>query len=97
MANDIEPIQPQKSKVAHAVEMRNRTLAMRLLTVNSYGVGNPEINQILGLGRLPRQNIIIDNAERVVAEFSPCTRRGTALRGLAEPAKARAGLALPRE
>jgi hypothetical protein len=94
MANDIEPIQLQKSKLSHA---GNSALAMRLLSANSYGVDNPEIHQILGLGRLPRQNIIIDNAERVVAEFSPCTRRGTALRGLAEPAKARAGLALPRE
>ena len=70
MANDIEPSQPQKSKGAHAVEMRNRALAMRLRTVNSYGVGSPEINQILGLGRLPRQNIIIEEAQRVVAEFS---------------------------
>ena len=94
MANDIEPIQLQKSKLSHA---GNSALAMRLLSANSYGVDSPEIHQILGLGRLPRQNIIIDNAERVVAEFSPCTRRGTALRGLAEPAKARAGLALPRE
>ncbi len=94
MANDIEPIQLQKSKLSHA---GNSALAMRLLSANSYGVDNPEIHQILGLGRLPRQNIIIDNAERVVAEFSPCTRRGTALRGLAGPAKARAGLALPRE
>ena len=94
MANDIEPIQLQKSELSHA---GNSALAMRLLSANSYGVDNPEIHQILGLGRLPRQNIIIDNAERVVAEFSHCTRRGTALRGLAEPAKARAGLALPRE
>ena len=94
MANDIEPIQLQKSKLSHA---GNSALAMRLLSANSYGVDNPEIHQILGLGRLPRQNIIIDNAERVIAEFSPCTRRGTALMGLAEPAKARAGLALPRE
>ncbi len=94
MANDIEPIQLQKSKLSHA---GNSALAMRLLSANSYGVDNPEIHQILGLGRLPRQNIIIDNAERVVAEFSHCTRRGTALMGLAEPAKARAGLALPRE
>ena len=92
MANDIEPIQLQKSKLSHA---GNSALAMRLLSANSYGVDNPEIHQILGLGRLPRQNIIIDNAER--AEFSHCTRRGTALMDLAEPAKARAGLALPRE
>ena len=94
MANDIEPIQLQKSKLSHA---GNSALAMRLLSANSYGGDNPEIHQILGLGRLPRQNIIIDNAERVVAEFSHCTRRGTALMDLAEPAKARAGLALPRE
>ena len=72
MANDIEPIQLQKSKLSHA---GNSALAMRLLSANSYGVDNPEIHQILGLGRLPRQNIIIDNAERVVAEFSLCTHR----------------------
>jgi len=79
MANDIEPIQLQKSKLSHA---GNSALAMRLLSANSYGVDNPEIHQILGLGRLPRQNIIIDNAERVVAEFSPCTRRGHGLERL---------------
>jgi hypothetical protein len=43
---------------------------MRLRTMNSYGLGNSEINHILGLGRLPRQNIIIEEAQRVVAEFS---------------------------
>ena len=43
---------------------------MRLRTVKSYGVGNSEISQILGLGRLPRQNIIIEEAQRVVAEYS---------------------------
>ena len=43
---------------------------MRLRTVKSYGVGNSEISQILGLGLLPRQNIIIEEAQRVVAEFS---------------------------
>ena len=60
MANDIEPIQLQKSKLSHA---GNSALAMRLLSANSYGVDNPEIHQILGLGRLPSQNIIIiDNA-----------------------------------
>jgi len=42
MANEIEPIQPQESKVSHAVEMRNRALSMRLRTVKSYGVGNSE-------------------------------------------------------
>ena len=39
--------------MSHAVEMRNRALSMRLRTVNSYGVGNSEISQILGLGLLP--------------------------------------------
>ena len=63
MANDIEPIRLQKSKCSHAGERRNHALAMRLCSANSYGVDNPEIHQILGLGRLPRQNIIIiDNA-----------------------------------
>jgi len=70
MANEIEPIQPQESKVSHAIEARNRELSMRLRTVKSYGVGNSEISQILGLGLLPRQNIIIEEAQRVVAEFS---------------------------
>jgi hypothetical protein len=50
--------------------MPNRALSMRLRTVKSYGVGNSEISQILGLGLLPRQNIIIEEAQRVVAEFS---------------------------
>ncbi len=54
--------------MSHAVEMRKRALSMRLRTVKSYGVGNSEISQILGL--LPRQNIIIEEAQRVVAEFS---------------------------
>ncbi|MDB4807828.1 hypothetical protein OAH51_00030 [Verrucomicrobia bacterium] len=70
MANEIEPIQPQESKVSHAIEARNRELSMRLRTVKSYGVGNSEISQILGLGRLPRQNIIIEEAQRIVAEYS---------------------------
>ena len=50
--------------------MRNRAFSMRLRTVKSYGVRNSEINQILGLGLLPRQNIIIEEAQRVVAEYS---------------------------
>ncbi len=45
-------------------------MSMRLRTVKSYGVGNSEISQILGLGLLPCQNIIIEEAQRVVAEFS---------------------------
>ena len=56
--------------MSHAVEMPNRALSMRLRTVKSYGVGNSEFSQILGLGLLPRQNIIIEEAQRVVAEFS---------------------------
>jgi hypothetical protein len=77
--------------------MRNRALSMRLRTVKSYGVGNSEISQILGLGLLPRQNIIIEEAQRVVAEFSAFPpRAGAALMRLAKPATARAGQALPR-
>ena len=78
--------------------MPNRALSMRLCTVKSYGVGNSEISQILGLGLLPRQNIIIEEAQRVVAEFSafPPPRVGAALMRLAKPATARAGRALPR-
>lgn len=83
--------------MSHAVEMRNRALSMRLRTVKSYGVGNSEISQILGLGLLPRQNIIIEEAQRVVAEFSASPPRvGAALMRLAKPATARAGRALPR-
>jgi hypothetical protein len=83
--------------MSHAVEMRNRALSMRLRTVKSYGVGNPEISQILGLGLLPRQNIIIEEAQRVVAEFSAFPPRvGAALMRLAKPVTARAGRALPR-
>ena len=70
MASEIEPIQPQQPKVSHAVEMRYRALANQIRTVKSYGLGNPEITQMLGLGRLQRQNIIIEEAQRVVAEFS---------------------------
>ena len=78
--------------------MPNRALSMRLRTVKSYGVGNSEISQILGLGLLPRQNIIIEEAQRVVAEFSASSppRVGAALMRLAKPATARAGRALPR-
>ena len=80
-----------------AIEARNRELSMRLRTVKSYGVGNSEISQILGLGLLPRQNIIIEEAQRVVAEFSAFPPRvGAALMRLAKPATARAGRALPR-
>jgi len=70
MAKEIEPINPQEPKVNHAVEMRYRALANQLRSANSYGLGNPEITRMLGLGRLPRQNIIIEEAKRVVAEFS---------------------------
>jgi hypothetical protein len=77
--------------------MPNRALSMRLRTVKSYGVGNSEISQILGLGLLPRQNIIIEEAQRVVAEFSASPPRvGAALMRLAKLATARAGRALPR-
>ena len=76
--------------------MRNRALSMRLRTVKSYGVGNSEISQILGLGLLPRQNIIIEEAQQVVAEFSASPRVGATLIRLAKPATARAGRALPR-
>ena len=78
--------------------MPNRALSMRLRTVKSYGVGNSEFSQILGLGLLPRQNIIIEEAQRVVAEFSASLppRVGAALMRLAKPATARAGRALPR-
>ena len=69
--------------MSHAVEMRKRALSMRLRTVKSYGVGNSEISQILGL--LPRQNIIIEEAQRVVAEFSafPPSGRGLDVLGQA--------------
>ena len=70
MPSEIEPIQPREPKMTHAVEMRSRALANQIRTVKSYGLGNPEITQMLGLGRLQRQNIIIEEAQRVVAEFS---------------------------
>ena len=70
MTSEIQPTQPREPKMNHAVEMRYRTLANQMRTVKSYGVGNPEITNMLGLGRLPRQNIIIEEAHRVVAEFS---------------------------
>ena len=70
MPSEIEPIQPREPKMTHAVEMRYRALANQIRTVKSYGLGNPEITQMLGLGRLQRQNIIIEEAQRIVAEFS---------------------------
>ncbi len=70
MAKEIDPINPQAPKMNHAIEMRNRALANQLRSANSYGLGNPEITRMLGLGRLPRQNIIIEEAQRIVAEFS---------------------------
>jgi len=70
MASEIEPIQPREPKMTHSAEMRYRALANQIRSVKSYGLGDPEINHILGLGRLPRQNIIIEEAQRIVAEFS---------------------------
>ena len=70
MASEIEPIQPRESKMTHSAEMRYRALANQIRTVKSYGLGNPEITHMLGLGRLSRQNIIIEEAQRVIAEFS---------------------------
>jgi len=63
--------------VSHAVEKPNRALSIRLRTVKSYGVGNSGVRQIIGLGRLPRQNIIIEEVQRVVADFSASPPRGT--------------------
>ena len=62
--------------------MRNRAWSMRLRTVKSYGVGNSEISQILGL--LPRQNIIIEEAQRVVAELSAFPPSGRGLDALGQ-------------
>ena len=70
MTPEIEPSRPRETKMTYAEEMRYRALLNRMRTVKSYGIGNPEITDILGLGRLPRQNIIIEEAQRVVAEFS---------------------------
>ena len=70
MASEIEPIQPRESKMTHSAEMRYRALANQIRSVKSYGLGNPEITHMLGLGRLPRQNIIIEEAQRIVAEYS---------------------------
>ena len=70
MASEIEPIQPREPKMTHSAEMRYRALANQIRSVKSYGLGDPEINHILGLGRLPRQNIIVEEAQRIVAEFS---------------------------
>ena len=70
MTSEIEPTQPREPKMTHAVEMRYRALAKQMRTVKSYGLSNPEITHMLGLGRLPHQNIIIEEAQRVVAEFS---------------------------
>ena len=70
MASEIEPIESSGTKMSHAVEMRYRALANQISTVKSYGTGAPEINRLLGMGRLPRQNIIVEEAQRMMAEFS---------------------------
>ena len=70
MASEIEPIQPREPKMTHSAEMRYRALANQIRSVKSYGLGNPEITHMLGLGRLPQQNIILEEAQRIVAEYS---------------------------
>ena len=70
MASEIAPIQPRESKMTHSAEMRYRALANQIRSVKSYGLGNPEITHMLGLGRLPQQNIILEEAQRIVAEYS---------------------------
>ena len=56
--------------MTHSAEMRYRALANQFRSVKSYGLGNPEITHMLGLGRLPQQNIILEEAQRIVAEYS---------------------------
>ena len=70
MASEIEPIESSEKKMSHAVEMRYRALANQISTVKSHGTGVPEINRLLGVGRLQRQNIIVEEAQRMMAEFS---------------------------
>ena len=73
MASEIEPIQPREPKMTHAVEMRYRALANQIRTVKSYGLGNPEITQMLGLGRLPRQNLMIEEAQWGHRGYDSCS------------------------
>jgi len=82
--------------MSHAVEMRNRALSMRLRTVKSYGVGNSEISQILGLGLLPARTSSSRRRSVLLRSSPPSPRLGAALMRLAKPATARAGRALPR-
>ena len=36
----------------------------------SYGFGDVAVNRLLGLGSLKRENIIVEEARRVIAEFT---------------------------
>ena len=70
MQKEIEPVSPRKFTVDRAVEMYNRQLAFRLREVESYGFGDVAVNRLLGLGSLKRENIIVEEARRIVAEFT---------------------------
>ena len=70
MQEEIEPISTKKFTVDRAAEMYNRQLAFRMREAESYGFGDVAVNRLLGLGSLKRENIIVEEARRVIAEFT---------------------------
>ena len=70
MQKEIEPVSPRKFTVDRAVEMYNRQLAFRMREAESYGFGDVAVNRLLGLGSLKRENIIVEEARRIVTEFT---------------------------
>jgi hypothetical protein len=70
MFKEIEPVSPKKITVNRAVEMYNRQLAIRMRGADTYGFGDAVMNQLLGLGPLRRENIIVEEARRIVTEFT---------------------------
>ncbi|MBO60600.1 MAG: hypothetical protein CMO63_01330 [Verrucomicrobiales bacterium] len=70
MHKEIEPISPKKSTADRAAEMYNRKLAFRMREAESYGFGDVAVNRLLGLGSLKRENIIVEEARRIMTEFT---------------------------
>ena len=70
MFKETEPVSPKKFTVDRAVEMYNRQLAIRMRVTDTYGFGDAAMNQLLGLGPLRRENIIVEEARRIVTEFT---------------------------
>ena len=70
MQKEIEPISPDKSTADRAVEMYNRQLAIKMRGAKTYGFGDAAMNRLLGLGPLKRENILVEEARRIMTEFT---------------------------